>query len=102
MNFIEELSQRIDQRLRSDSPQSYVSKLNQRGLNRMAQKCGEEACEVIIAAKDLDAARTDPKLRTALIEESADLFFHHLLLLRKLGVSFDEVSAELQSRVKSD
>ena len=102
MNFIEELSQLIDQRLNTQSDTSYISRLNQRGLNRMAQKCGEEACEVIIAAKDLAESRQDNALRQGLVAESADLFFHHLLLLRKLGISFDDVIAELRRRSQAD
>ena len=102
MNFIEELSQLIDQRLNTQSEASYISRLNQRGLNRMAQKCGEEACEVIIAAKDLAESKDDEALRQAVVAESADLFFHHLLLLRKLGIGFNDVLAELQLRAKGD
>ena len=68
----------------------------------MAQKCGEEACEVIIAAKDFADSKQDDALRQDVVAESADLFFHHLLLLRKLGISFDDVIAELRRRSEAD
>ena len=100
MDFIDQLSKTIDQRLAQPQPGSYVSELHQRGLNRMVQKCGEEACELVIAAKDYAIAPDDPELRAAVLSESADLLFHHLILLRKLGISLADVVAELEARAR--
>ena len=103
MDFVNELARIIDQRLLTEQQQSYVSRLNASGFNRIVQKCGEEACEVVIAAKDLYAAGGDDEhLRQQMLAESADLFFHHLILLRKLGLSFDQVVQELQSRARQE
>jgi phosphoribosyl-ATP pyrophosphohydrolase/phosphoribosyl-AMP cyclohydrolase len=59
-------------------------------VDRAAQKVGEEAVEVVIAAKNADDA--------ALAEEAADLLFHLLVLLRLRGLGFDEVLAVLDAR----
>ncbi len=69
---------------------SYVSKLFTKGMNKIAQKVGEEAVEVVIAAKDDDIE--DFK------NEAADLLFHYLVLLNAKGVSLGEVSDVLKTR----
>ena len=76
---------------RSASPEtSYVAKLHEKGLAKIAQKLGEEATETIIAS--LTESRED------LVSESADLLFHLLVLLEAKGVSLDAVLAELDRR----
>ena len=70
---------------------SYVSRLFNEGLPRIAQKVGEEGVEVVIAAMKADS-------EDELISESADLLFHLLVLLREKGVSFDSVCEKLVSR----
>ncbi|MFT3746474.1 MAG: bifunctional phosphoribosyl-AMP cyclohydrolase/phosphoribosyl-ATP diphosphatase HisIE [Pyrinomonadaceae bacterium] len=80
----------IDQR-RTDKPDgSYVASLFEKGINKIAQKVGEEAVELVIEAKDDDPA----KFRS----EAADLLFHYLVLLRAKNVSIEDVSNELEAR----
>ena len=69
---------------------SYVAKLAARGRAKIAQKLGEEAVETVIAAMAGD--------RDAVIAESADLLFHHLMLLADCGVTLADVLAELERR----
>lgn len=80
----------IAQRAAADPDASYVAKLNARGLNKIAQKLGEEATETIIAALAEDKA--------ALVGEAADLLFHLMVLLGRKGVPFADVLAELDRR----
>jgi phosphoribosyl-ATP pyrophosphohydrolase len=71
---------------------SYTNRLLENGYERIAQKVGEEAVEVIIAA--------GKQGRQRLIEESADLLYHWIVLLVNQGVSLKEVEAELERRHK--
>jgi phosphoribosyl-ATP pyrophosphohydrolase/phosphoribosyl-AMP cyclohydrolase len=87
-----ELATTIDARLTDGSADSYVATLARDGVTRLAQKVGEEAVEVAIAAV---AGRRDET-----VSETADLLFHLLLLLRHEGISLDEVFAELEARRK--
>jgi phosphoribosyl-ATP pyrophosphohydrolase len=80
----------IAARRAADPDSSYVARLHARGLNKIAQKLGEEATECVIAALAED--------RPALIGESADLIFHLLLLLSARDIPFGEVLAELDRR----
>jgi phosphoribosyl-ATP pyrophosphohydrolase/phosphoribosyl-AMP cyclohydrolase len=89
---IEQLEKTISQRWESESSESYVSSLKQKGTHKIAQKVGEEAVEVVI-----EALRTDDKL---LLEESADLLFHYLLLLKAKGYSLNDVLTVLKGRMK--
>jgi phosphoribosyl-ATP pyrophosphohydrolase/phosphoribosyl-AMP cyclohydrolase len=89
---IEKLERTISQRWDSESSESYVDSLKQKGTHKIAQKVGEEAVEVVI-----EALRTDDKL---LLEESADLLFHHLLLLKAKGYSLNDVLHVLKGRMK--
>jgi phosphoribosyl-ATP pyrophosphohydrolase len=80
----------IAQRRAGDPSASYVAKLNARGVGKIAQKVGEEATEVVIAALSGDKAE--------LVGEAADLLFHLLVLLSAKGVALADVTAELQRR----
>ncbi|MBA3352211.1 MAG: phosphoribosyl-ATP diphosphatase, partial [Blastocatellia bacterium] len=73
---------------------SYVSKLFNEGINRIAQKVGEEAFETVISAKD-----NDPD---AFKNEAADLIFHYLVLLNAKGVKLDDVVEVLRQRHQSN
>jgi len=84
------LEQTIAQRADAASDSSYVASLYAKGRGKIAQKVGEEATETIIAALSGDAANV-----TA---EAADLVFHLLILLRDVGVTLDDVLAELDRR----
>jgi phosphoribosyl-ATP pyrophosphohydrolase len=80
----------IATRRAADPAVSYVAKLNARGLQKTAQKLGEEAVETVIAALAED--------RKAFVGEAADLLFHLLVLLGAKEVPFAEVLAELDRR----
>ena len=90
MNTLERLEQTIAARRDASPDESYVAKLNARGLPKIAQKLGEEATEAVIAA--LSGSDGD------LVGESADLLFHLMVLLNAKGVAFDRVLAELDRR----
>lgn len=79
-----------DRKSNQEKESSYVSSLFRAGINKIAQKVGEEAVETVIEAKDQDQDR--------FINESADLFFHFLILLQAKERSFDEVVKLLESR----
>ena len=90
--FLSILENIIDERKLSKSNKSYVSKLFNEGQNRIIQKVGEEAVELIIESKDNNKKK--------FIEESADLLFHFLILLNKKNIKLDEIVDELQLRNK--
>jgi phosphoribosyl-AMP cyclohydrolase / phosphoribosyl-ATP pyrophosphohydrolase len=80
----------IVDRIENPKENSYVSKLHQQGLDRILKKIGEEAGEVIIAAKNHNKAE--------LTLEAADLLFHTLWVMAEVGVSLDDVRQELEKR----
>ncbi len=82
-----------DPDLRQDIKQSYVVSLFDKGINKIAQKVGEEAVEVVIEAKDNND--------DLFLNESADLLFHYLILLQAKGFQLNDVVAVLKSRNKS-
>lgn len=69
---------------------SYTAKLFQKGINKVAQKVGEEAVELVIEAKDDNA--------DLFRNEAADLLFHYLVLLEAKGIDFDEIIEVLRAR----
>lgn len=72
---------------------SYTNRLFDAGVNKIAQKVGEEATEVIVAA--LGQGRAEQ------IGELSDLFYHTLVLMAQLGITLDDVCAELERRHRS-
>ena len=90
MDTLTRLEATIAQRLTASPDESYVAKLNSKGLAKIAQKVGEEAVETVIAAMS--------GTREELVSESADLLMHLIVLLQKQGVSLEEVMAELDRR----
>jgi phosphoribosyl-AMP cyclohydrolase / phosphoribosyl-ATP pyrophosphohydrolase len=86
------LEEILEQRKSASPESSYVAKLYQRGVDKIGKKIGEEATEVVIAAKN-DSYEE-------LVWESADLLFHLLVLLKHQHVSLDDVGAELLRRAK--
>ncbi|KPF65621.1 phosphoribosyl-ATP diphosphatase [Porphyrobacter sp. AAP60] len=80
----------IAQRRLASPDESYVAKLHAKGLNKIAQKLGEEATETVIAALAGDEAE--------LVGEAADLLFHLMVLLAEKGVALEQVFAELDRR----
>ena len=78
----------------ADPEQSYVASLHHKGLNKILEKVGEEATEVILAAKDAEAGGD----RTAVVGEIADLWFHTMVMLSHLELGPDQVLEELEKR----
>lgn len=90
--FLYKLEEVINQRVTDDDPNSYTNKIFKKGVNKAAQKVGEEAVEVVIEAKDDN--------RDLFLNESADLLYHLLLLFRVKGVKLQDVEDILISRHK--
>ena len=91
-NFLFSLEKIIEQRKNSNSPDSYVSTLFKKGINKIAQKVGEEAVELVIEAKD----NNDELFK----DEAADLLFHYLVLLQAKGFSLGDIEETLRRRHK--
>ncbi|WP_312285758.1 bifunctional phosphoribosyl-AMP cyclohydrolase/phosphoribosyl-ATP diphosphatase HisIE [Chryseobacterium gleum] len=90
--FLYELEEKIAQRIDSKAEDSYTYSLYQRGINKMAQKVGEEAVELVIEAKD----NNDDLFKN----EAADLLYHFLILLKAKGFSMEAIEEILQNRDK--
>jgi phosphoribosyl-ATP pyrophosphohydrolase/phosphoribosyl-AMP cyclohydrolase len=90
--FLKKLENTISSRIKSPDEKSYVSSLILKGINKVAQKVGEEAVELVIEAKD-----DNPKL---FLDEAADLLFHYLILLKVKNFELQDVEDILKSRVK--
>lgn len=92
-SFISKLENTITSRIENaDASQSYVASLFKKGINKVAQKVGEEAVEVVIEAKD-----NNDEL---FLNESADLLFHYLMLLQAKGYKLNDVVDVLKGREK--
>lgn len=90
--FLYELEEKISQRIDAQAENSYTYSLYQRGINKMAQKVGEEAVELVIEAKD----NNDDLFKN----EAADLLYHFLILLKAKGFSMEEIEEILQGRTQ--
>ncbi|PWN71378.1 bifunctional phosphoribosyl-AMP cyclohydrolase/phosphoribosyl-ATP diphosphatase [Chryseobacterium phosphatilyticum] len=88
--FLYELEEKISQRIDDKTEGSYTYSLYQRGINKVAQKVGEEAIEVVIEAKDDNAELFK--------NEAADLMYHFLILLKAKGFSLEDIEKVLQER----
>ncbi len=90
--FLYELQQTINNRIESNDKDSYTNKLYRKGINKVAQKVGEEAVELVIEAKDDDA--------NLFKNEAADLIYHYLILLKTKGFKLEDIEGVLKDRVK--
>jgi len=90
--FLYQLEQTIHQRIDQDVQNSYTNQLYKRGINKIAQKVGEEAVELVIEAKDDNAELFK--------NEAADLLYHYLILLKAKGFSLAEIESILKEREK--
>jgi phosphoribosyl-ATP pyrophosphohydrolase/phosphoribosyl-AMP cyclohydrolase len=90
--FLYKLEETISNRIDSDDPDSYTNKLYKRGINKVAQKVGEEAVELVIEAKDQND--------DLFLNEAADLMYHYLILLKAKGKKLEDVELILQNRSK--
>ena len=90
--FLYELQQTISDKIDNDDSKSYTNELYKRGINKVAQKVGEEAVELVIEAKDDN--------NELFLNESADLMYHYLILLKAKGFTLEDVEQILKSRSK--
>ncbi len=91
-DFLLYLEQIIEQRSKVSPDESYTARMLAKGINKVAQKVGEEAIELVIEAKDDN--------KELFLGEAADLMFHYLLLLNAKGYKLQEVLEVLQKRHK--
>jgi len=89
-DILERLAAVLEERKQADPATSYVAKLYAKGLDSILKKVGAEATETVIAAKGGD--------RGQVVYETADLWFHTLVMLKQLEIEPDEVLAELARR----
>lgn len=89
---LEKLERIIADRKNNPNDNSYTSSLFTKGINKIAQKVGEEAVELVIESKDTDKDR--------FLDEAADLLFHYLVLLRAKDLSLYQVTERLAARHK--
>ena len=92
IDVISDLAEVIKDRKENPVEGSYTNKLFERGINKIAQKVGEEAVELVIEAKDNNSER--------FLNEAADLMYHYLVLLEEKGFSLEDVSKVLAVRAK--
>lgn len=88
--FLYRLEQTIHDRIDQNIEGSYTNQLYQKGINKVAQKVGEEAVELVIEAKDNNAELFK--------NEGADLLYHYLILLKAKGFSLEEIEEVLKNR----
>jgi len=93
-DVLEQLAATLQQRRGADPDTSYVASLHHSGLNKILEKIGEEATEVILAAKDMQNGEG----RTELVGEVADLWFHSMVMLSHLEVDIGEITECLRAR----
>ena len=93
LGFIAQLESTIESRKSADAGKSYVKSLLESGINKVAQKVGEEAVEVVIEAKDDN--------EELFLNESADLLFHYLVLLQAKGYKLEDVVNVLKGRANN-
>ncbi|MDR5897447.1 phosphoribosyl-ATP diphosphatase [Halomonas vilamensis] len=93
---LEALADILKQRRDAAPEDSYVATLHHKGLNKILEKVGEEATETILSAKDAEGG--DTTKQQALIAETADLWFHTLVMLSHLGMTHQDVLDELARR----
>jgi len=89
-DILHRLNQTIETRKAADPAHSYVARMMSKGRLKIAQKVGEEAVELSLAA----VAEEKPEI----VSESADLLFHLLLLWKEAGISLEDIGAELERR----
>jgi len=88
--FLYDLQATINKRIDNNEEQSYTNQLFKKGINKVAQKVGEEAVELIIEAKDDN--------KELFKNEAADLMYHYLILLKAKGFSLEAIEQVLKSR----
>ena len=94
-NTLAEVAKILEARKSAEADSSYVASLYHKGLDAILKKVGEEATEVVMAAKD---AESDAKKTDKIVYEVADLWFHTLVLLAQQNLHPDDVLEELERR----
>lgn len=89
-NTLKQLAEVLESRKNDDPDKSYVASLYAKGIDKILKKVGEEATEVVMAAKDND--------KEQIVYETADLWFHTMVMLAHAGLSPDDVLKELERR----
>lgn len=93
-SVLSQLTEVLQARKQANIEDSYVASLHAQGLNKILEKVGEEAIETILAARDAEQNGNNEKV----IYETADLWFHSLVMLSHLGENAESVLAELARR----
>ena len=88
--FLYKLEQIIENRKSASPEKSYTASLFQKGINKVAQKVGEEAVELVIESKDNN--------EDLFLNEAADLMYHYIVLLKYKGYTLKDIEAVLRSR----
>jgi phosphoribosyl-ATP pyrophosphohydrolase len=107
-NILNELYKTITERKKtidtedneSESEKSYTKYLFKEGINKILKKVGEETDETIIAAKDASVGAGAEDYNTLVIEETADLLYHLLVMLAELDIKYFDVENQLAERTK--
>jgi len=94
-DILQQLERILDERRKAAPETSYVAQLHGKGLNKILEKVGEEATETLLAAKDAQQTGDHQEV----IAETADLWFHSLVMLSHLGISHQQVLDELARRM---
>ena len=89
-DILQKLDEILEQRKSEDASDSYVASLYSKGIDAILKKIGEEATETVLAAKEGDPSQ--------IVYETADLWFHTMVLLAQQGLRPEQVEAELQRR----
>ncbi|MFC4685586.1 bifunctional phosphoribosyl-AMP cyclohydrolase/phosphoribosyl-ATP diphosphatase HisIE [Epilithonimonas pallida] len=90
--FLYELQKKISEKIDINDESSYTNELYRKGINKVAQKVGEEAVELVIEAKDNN--------NELFLNEASDLIYHYLILLKAKGFTIEDVEKILKSRSK--
>jgi phosphoribosyl-ATP pyrophosphohydrolase len=93
-DVLRQLCQVLEERKNASADGSYVASLHAKGLNKILEKLGEEAIETVLAAKDAQVSKDNSEV----IYETADLWFHSLVMLSHLGEDASAVLSELERR----
>ncbi|QSP95139.1 phosphoribosyl-ATP diphosphatase [Marinobacter salinisoli] len=93
-DVLEQLAEVLEQRKTADPDTSYVASLHAKGLNKILEKVGEECTETLLAAKDAEQSGDTSEL----VYETADLWFHTLVMLSRLGLGPRAITEELARR----
>ncbi len=97
-NTLAEITKVLESRKSAKADSSYVASLYAKGIDAILKKVGEEATEVVMAAKDADVKNSSQECKDKLIYEVADLWFHTLVLLAQQNLHPDDVLKELERR----